>query len=108
MSHLDQYAINPDTPTPPADSGDQSLAVPEREDEDALAREAPQTEEVHPSESLASSGIDPAMRLQDAVGTWPEGTDTTAEEVGQPDADDQGEPAPEPYVPLTDSGGQGI
>jgi hypothetical protein len=108
MHLLDPYGLGASTPDKPAENADQPIAVPERQAEVELARGIPEEEHQPASENLSASGLDPAMRLQDGVGTWIDGGDTTPDEVGSADSPEPGEPAPEPYVPLTDSGGQGI
>ncbi len=108
MPHLDPYGLGPSTPTPPSEPPDQPIPVPAREEEVELGRSIPESEQQPLSEDLSASGVDPGMRIQDAVGTWSEGGDTAPEEVGHADGGGQSEPEPEPYVPLTDSGGQGI
>ena len=82
--------------------------MPERQEEIDEARGVPESDLQHASEELSVSGLDWALRAQDAVGTWGEGDDTRLEAVGHAEEGDHNEPKPEPFVPLTDSGGQGL
>lgn len=108
MHLLDPYGLGASTPTPPASDPEQPLPVPERQEEVDLAQGSPPEEQQPLSESIAISGLDPALRMQDGVGTWPDAGDTTADEVGSADFPDGAEPDAEPFAPLTDSGGQGL
>ena len=108
MYLFDPFGIGASTPDEPAEHTDQPIAVPERQTEVELAHGIPAEEQQPASEDLSASGLDPAMRLQDGVGTWSEGDDVTPSEVGSTDSPEPGEPVPEPFAPLTDSGGQGI
>jgi hypothetical protein len=108
MPHLDPYGYGANTPRPSAPPDDQPIPVAERQQEVELARDIPASEQQSTSDDLTSSGLDPALRLQDAVGSWPDDGDTTPEEVGEPDSSTPGAPEAEPFVPLTDSGDQGI
>jgi hypothetical protein len=84
------------------------MPLPERQDEIDRAHGIPERDLQPESEDQSVSGMDWALRLQDAVGTWHEGGDTMPDEVGEPEAGDHSEPESEPFVPLTDSGGQGL
>jgi hypothetical protein len=108
MNLLDPFGLGPSTPTPADASTGQPLAVPGRQAEVDLARGTPATEHQPLSENMSVSGLDPALRLQDGVGTWPQTDDTSPEDVGAADAPDPTTPDPQPFAPLTDSGGQGI
>jgi hypothetical protein len=108
MAHLDPYGYGPNTAAPTSEADIESVAETEREEEIDLARGIPESEQQPVSEDLSASGLDIALRLQDGIGTWLEGGDTTPEEVGHADDRDPSEPEPEPFVPLIDSGGQGI
>jgi hypothetical protein len=94
--------------TPSAALEHASPSSPDREDEQDLARGVPESELQQGSDDLSVSGLDLALRLQDALGTWREGHDTAPEEVGHADDGDQSEDELDPFVPLTESGGQGI
>jgi hypothetical protein len=79
--------------------------VPLREAAVGLARDVLDDQIQVLIESLSTSGWDPALRLQDGVGTRPEDGDTTTGEVGSPPirAGQMG-PVPGTYVPLVGNG----
>jgi hypothetical protein len=108
MNLLDPYGLGPSTPDNADASPDQPIAVPERQEEVDLAAVTPASEQQPVNEDLSLSGLDPALRLQDGVGTWPRTDDVTPDEIGSADAPDPAEPDPQPFAPLSDSGGQGI
>lgn len=108
MFHLDPFGYGRSTPLPVAEPEDEPITEDERQEEIDLARGVPESAQMAEGDELATSGLDFALRLQDGIGTWLEGGDTTPEEVGHSDASDQSEPEPEPFIPYTDSGGQGI
>jgi hypothetical protein len=107
MHLFDPYGFGATVPEqPPEEEWDAAHA-----EEVELARAAPAVEQLEYGATEETSALDPALRLQDAMGPLlrrghaldPAGGDAADEDAADVDGGDA-----EPYAPLVDTGDQGL
>lgn len=104
---VDPYGLGPSTPEPPAADSQEPILPPEYAEEVERAGDATSVEPDTPDLDADSSDLDPALRMQEAPGTW-SGADDASQQGAEGDAAQLDLGDGDTYAPLDDSGDQGM